>query len=58
VKSGWPRYTAEQQREGIEYNHGREEPLAEIPSGSTSEGPATFAAMTGTDWNDRQLDHE
>ncbi|MFN2541201.1 MAG: DUF899 domain-containing protein [Chthoniobacterales bacterium] len=43
-------YTEEQQREeGIEYNYRREEPLAEIPSRSTPDGPATFAAMTGTD---------
>jgi predicted dithiol-disulfide oxidoreductase (DUF899 family) len=43
-------YTEEQQREeGIEYNYQREEPLAEIPSRSTPDGPTTFAAMTGTD---------
>jgi predicted dithiol-disulfide oxidoreductase (DUF899 family) len=42
-------YTEEQQREGIEYNYRREEPLAEIPSRSTPDGPTTFAAMTGTD---------
>ena len=43
-------YTKEEQREeGIEYNYQREEPLAEIPSRSTPDGPSTFAAMTGTD---------
>jgi predicted dithiol-disulfide oxidoreductase (DUF899 family) len=49
-------YTEEQQREGgIEYNYRREAPLrrrgregAEI-SRSTPDGPATFAAMCGTD---------
>ena len=49
-------YTEEQQREGdIEYNYRRETPLrtrgregVEI-SRSTPEGPATFAAMCGTD---------
>ena len=43
-------FTEQQQREGgIEYNYRREEPVAEIPSRSTSDGAATFAAMTGTD---------
>ena len=42
-------YTEEQQREGIEYNYRREEPLAEIPSPTTPDGDRTFAAMTGTD---------
>jgi predicted dithiol-disulfide oxidoreductase (DUF899 family) len=42
-------YTEEQQREGIEYNYRREEPLAEISSRSTPDGSTTFAAMTGTD---------
>jgi len=43
-------YTEEEQREeGIEYNYQQEEPLAEIPSRTTPDGPATFAAMTGTD---------
>jgi predicted dithiol-disulfide oxidoreductase (DUF899 family) len=43
-------YTQEQQREeGIEYNYEHEEPLAEIASRTTSDGPTTFAAMTGTD---------
>ena len=43
-------YTKEQQREeGIEYNYQHEEPLAEIPSRTTPDGPTTFAAMTGTD---------
>jgi len=43
-------FTEEQQREGdIEYNYRREPPLAPIPSRSTPDGAATFAAMTGTD---------
>ena len=43
-------FTEEQQREeGIEYNYEREQPLAEIPSRSTPDGPTTFAAMSGTD---------
>ena len=43
-------YTKEEQREeGIEYNYQHEEPLDEIPSRSTPDGPTTFAAMTGTD---------
>jgi predicted dithiol-disulfide oxidoreductase (DUF899 family) len=42
-------YTEKQQREGIEYNYQREEPLAEIASRSTPDGSTTFAAMTGTD---------
>jgi predicted dithiol-disulfide oxidoreductase (DUF899 family) len=42
-------FTPEQQREGIEYNYVREEPLAEIPSRSTSDGSTLFAAMSGTD---------
>jgi len=43
-------FTEEQQREGgIEYNYRREEPVAEIPSRSTPDGPTTFAAMCGTD---------
>jgi predicted dithiol-disulfide oxidoreductase (DUF899 family) len=43
-------FTEEQQREkGIEYNYQQEEPLAEIPSRSTADGPTTFAAMCGTD---------
>src|SRR5437660_3159749 len=37
-------FTEEQQREGLEYNYEREEPLAEIPSRSTPDGPTTFAA--------------
>jgi predicted dithiol-disulfide oxidoreductase (DUF899 family) len=44
-------HTEEQQREGIEYNYEREEPLAEIPSRSTSDGATKFAAMSGTDVN-------
>jgi predicted dithiol-disulfide oxidoreductase (DUF899 family) len=52
-------FTEEQQREGaIEFNYrreaawpvrGGERPVAAIPSRSTADGPATFAAMTGTD---------
>ena len=43
-------FTEEQQREeGIEYNYRREAPLAEIPSRSTADGAALFAAMSGTD---------
>src|SRR5436190_11986567 len=42
-------FTEEQQREGIEYNYEREEPVAEIPSRSMSDGAKTFAAMSGTD---------
>jgi predicted dithiol-disulfide oxidoreductase (DUF899 family) len=51
--------TEEQQREGgVEYNYrrkaasrlpGGETPAATIPSRSTPDGPATFAAMSGTD---------
>jgi predicted dithiol-disulfide oxidoreductase (DUF899 family) len=42
-------FTSEQQREGIEYNYQREEPLAKIRSRSASEGSGVFAAMSGTD---------
>ena len=47
-------FTEEQQRhEGIEYNYRREKPIGGpapvIASRSTPEGPATFAAMSGTD---------
>jgi predicted dithiol-disulfide oxidoreductase (DUF899 family) len=43
-------FTEEEQREkGIEYNYQNEEPLAEIPSRSTPDGPTLFAAMCGTD---------
>ena len=47
-------YTEKQQREGIEYNYQREAASQlregpEVPSRSTPDGPATFAAMTGTD---------
>src|SRR3954466_323016 len=42
-------FTPEQQRAGIEYNYEREEPMAAIPSRSTSDGAAKFAAMSGTD---------
>jgi predicted dithiol-disulfide oxidoreductase (DUF899 family) len=44
-------FTEEQQREGIEYNYEREEPVAETPSRSTSDGATKFAAMSGTDVN-------
>jgi predicted dithiol-disulfide oxidoreductase (DUF899 family) len=39
-------FTPEQQREGIEYNYMREEPLADIPSGW---GSSVCAALSGTD---------
>ena len=42
-------FTAEEQREGIEYNYQREEPVVEIPSRSTPDGATIFAAMSGTD---------
>jgi predicted dithiol-disulfide oxidoreductase (DUF899 family) len=43
-------FTREQQREGgIEYNYRREGRVTEIPSRSTPDGAATFAAMSGTD---------
>lgn len=43
-------FTQEQQRdEGIEYNYRREKPLASIPSRTTPDGAALFAAMSGTD---------
>lgn len=42
-------FTRDQQRQGIEYNYEREEPLAEISSRSTPDGPSLFAAMSGTD---------
>ena len=42
-------FTPEQQREGIEYNYEREEPLAGIPSRSTPDVPSKFASMSGTD---------
>jgi predicted dithiol-disulfide oxidoreductase (DUF899 family) len=42
-------FTPEQQRAGIEYNYEREEPMADIPSRSTSDGASKFAAMSGTD---------
>jgi predicted dithiol-disulfide oxidoreductase (DUF899 family) len=41
-------FTEEQQREGIEYNYEREEPLTETPPPATS-GPTSGARMTGTD---------
>ena len=49
-------FSEEQQREGIEFNYQREPALqlrgnegSEIPSRTTPDGPAKFAAMTGTD---------
>jgi predicted dithiol-disulfide oxidoreductase (DUF899 family) len=42
-------FTKEQQRKGIEYNYEREEPVAEISSRSTPDGPTEFAAASGTD---------
>jgi predicted dithiol-disulfide oxidoreductase (DUF899 family) len=42
-------FTEEQQRDGIEYNYEREDPVVEIPSRSTPDGSTTFAAMCGTD---------
>ncbi len=42
-------FTPEQQREGIEYNYRREPPVLDIPSRTTSDGAAKFAAMSGTD---------
>jgi predicted dithiol-disulfide oxidoreductase (DUF899 family) len=44
-------FTEEQERKGIEYNYEREEPVTEIPSRTTSDGAAKFAAMCGTDVN-------
>ena len=44
-------FTEEEQREGIEYNYEREEPVVPIPSPSTSDGASKFAAMCGTDVN-------
>ena len=42
-------FTAEQQREGIEYNYRREAPLQIRARGAGDEGAAAFAAMSGTD---------
>src|SRR5207302_701809 len=45
-------FSVEQQREGgIEYNYRREpaQPVGNIPSRTTPDGPTTFAAMCGTD---------
>jgi predicted dithiol-disulfide oxidoreductase (DUF899 family) len=42
-------FTPERQREGIEYNYEREEPVAGIPSRSTADVPSKFASMSGTD---------
>src|SRR5207245_2381489 len=44
-------FTEQEQRKGIEYNYEHEEPLAEIPSRSTSDGASKFAAMCGTNVN-------
>jgi predicted dithiol-disulfide oxidoreductase (DUF899 family) len=44
-------FTEEQQRQGVEYNYLREEPVAETPSRLTSDGATKFAAMSGTDVN-------
>ena len=41
-------FTEKRQREGIEYNYEREEPLPETPPPATS-GPTRGADMTGTD---------
>ena len=42
-------FTEEQQRAGILYNYQQEEPLAGLPSQSTPDSDAEFAAMSGTD---------
>jgi len=42
-------FTEKQQREGIEYNYDREEPMADIKSQSTSDGATKCAEMSGTD---------
>lgn len=42
-------YTEEQQREGLEYNYRREEPVDTMPSRSTPDEPDTHADMCGTD---------
>jgi predicted dithiol-disulfide oxidoreductase (DUF899 family) len=42
-------FTPEQQREGIEYNYVREEPVADMSSRSPGDGPTEFAAASGTD---------
>ncbi len=44
-------FTEEEQRDGIEYNYEREEPVAPISSRSTSDGASKFAGMCGTDVN-------
>src|SRR5438874_3927421 len=44
-------FTEEEQRKGIEYNYGQEEPVAPISSRSTSDGASKFATMCGTDVN-------
>ncbi len=42
-------FTEAAQREGIEYNYEREEPMASIASEATPDGASVFAAMSGTD---------
>jgi len=42
-------FTPEQQREGIEYNYVREEPVTDISSRSTGIDPRAFGPMSGTD---------
>src|SRR5438874_91201 len=42
-------FTPEQQREGIEYNYQREEPIADMSLESTGIGPRAFGPMSGTD---------
>ena len=42
-------FTKEQQREGIEYNYQRGEPVADISSPATGIGPRAFGPMSGTD---------
>jgi len=42
-------FTPEEQREGIEYNYQREEPVADISSPATGIGPRAFGPMSGTD---------
>jgi predicted dithiol-disulfide oxidoreductase (DUF899 family) len=42
-------FTEEQQRQGIEYNYEREEPVPETASRPALDVPSKFAAMSGTD---------
>src|SRR5437773_9278841 len=42
-------FTPEQQREGIEYNYQREDPVADMSSPATGIGPRAFGPMSGTD---------